>query len=189
MLRLAAGASVALFGAAGPALAQTTQPAPPAAPAPSITIRAPSGGASYERGSRVRARFRCSEAGIPGRIVSCKGTVASGHRIDTRKVGRKTFTVTAVDASGNRVVKTVRYKVWAYVNPVRAVGGLQRGRIDMGVDYAGSGPVLALAAGKVTAASNNDSGPSSCWGRTCWPGGGIVVYRLLEGPSPVSTST
>ena len=34
----------------------------------------------------------------------------------------------------------------------------------------------------VTMASNHDSGPVSCWGRTCWPGGGIVVYRLLTGP-------
>jgi hypothetical protein len=67
-----------------------------------------------------------------------------------------------------------------YVDPLRAVSGLQPGRIDMGVDYVGSGPVLALGNGRVTMASNNDSGPSSCWGRTCWPGA-IVVYRLVDG--------
>jgi hypothetical protein len=67
-----------------------------------------------------------------------------------------------------------------YVDPLRAVSGLQPGRIDMGVDYVGSGPVLALGDGRVTMATNNDSGPSSCWGMTCWPGG-IVVYRLVDG--------
>jgi hypothetical protein len=50
----------------------------------------------------------------------------------------------------------------------------------MGVDYVASGPVLALGNGSITTATNNDSGPSSCWGRTCWPGG-IVVYRLVDG--------
>jgi hypothetical protein len=67
-----------------------------------------------------------------------------------------------------------------YVNPLKAMSGLQGGRIDMGVDYVGSGPVLALGDGRVTVASDDDSGPSSCWGRTCWPGG-IVVYRLVDG--------
>ena len=52
----------------------------------------------------------------------------------------------------------------------------------MGVDYDGSGPILALGRGKVTMASDHDSGPERCWGRTCWPVGGIVVYRLMDGP-------
>jgi hypothetical protein len=52
----------------------------------------------------------------------------------------------------------------------------------MGIDYAGSGALLALGNGKVIYASNHDSGPLSCWGRTCWPGGGVVVYRLTNGP-------
>ena len=74
-------------------------------------------------------------------------------------------------------------KPWAHhVNPLGHVSGLQPGRIDMGVDYAASGPVLAIGEGRVTYASNHDSGPPSCYGRTCWPGGGAVVYRLLAGP-------
>jgi hypothetical protein len=56
------------------------------------------------------------------------------------------------------------------------------GRTDMGVDFAGSGPVLALGDGRVTMASDHDAGPPSCYGRTCWPVGGIVVYQLLDGP-------
>lgn len=76
----------------------------------------------------------------------------------------------------------VEVKGWAHHNPLHWVTGLQPGRIDMGVDYAGAGPVRALGKGRVTMASNHDAGPSSCWGRTCWPGGGIVVYKLLAGP-------
>jgi hypothetical protein len=52
----------------------------------------------------------------------------------------------------------------------------------MGVDYDGSGPILAMGKGRVTMASDHDSGPPSCYGRTCWPVGGIVVYRLEDGP-------
>ncbi len=59
---------------------------------------------------------------------------------------------------------------------------LQSGRIDMGADYGGSGPVVALGKGTVTVAADDDSGPPSCYGRTCWPVGGIVVYRLADGP-------
>lgn len=70
----------------------------------------------------------------------------------------------------------------AYINPLRAASKLESGRIDMGVDYAGSGPVLALGDGRITFESNTDSGPSSCYGTTCWPVGGIVVYRLSDGP-------
>ncbi|HUO70951.1 MAG TPA: hypothetical protein VMU39_09255 [Solirubrobacteraceae bacterium] len=85
-------------------------------------------------------------------------------------------------ASGLRVWVARRQAANAarYVDPLRAVSGLQPGRIDMGVDYVGSGPVLALGDGRVTMASNDDSGPSSCWGKTCWPGA-IVVYRLVDG--------
>ncbi len=97
-------------------------------------------------------------------------------------MGVKRFTVTAIDSSGRRFKKTDHYRVWAYTNPMRSVQYLGQRRIDMGVDYSGSGPILALGSGKVIKASNHDAGPESCWGRTCWPGGGIVVYRLSEGP-------
>ncbi len=69
-----------------------------------------------------------------------------------------------------------------YVNPLRAVRRLRSSRIDMGVDYSGSGPILAIGAAKVVTASYVP-GPESCWGRTCAPApGGWVVYRLLDGP-------
>ncbi len=149
---------------------------------PEITILAPSDRGSYEHRSHVRARFRCSEGGIISAIAKCNATVRAGHPINTRSAGTKSFRVVAVDKTGHRSVKTVRYDVWAYVNPLSRVGGLGPFRIDMGVDYSGSGPLLALGDAKITFASNNDDGPPSCWGITCWPGGGAVVYRLLNGP-------
>ena len=51
------------------------------------------------------------------------------------------------------------------------MSGLEPGRIDMGVDYAASGPVLALGDGRVTMASDHDSGPPSCYRKACWPVG------------------
>jgi hypothetical protein len=70
----------------------------------------------------------------------------------------------------------------AYVNPLRAVSDLRASRIDMGVDYSGSGPILALGRAKVVLASDRLAGPESCWGKTCVPQpGDMIVYRLLDG--------
>jgi CSLREA domain-containing protein len=149
---------------------------------PKITVISPNHHGSYERGARVRARFYCTEGGIFSPIARCMGSVAQRRAIKTGRVGTRRFVVTAVDKSGNRARRIVRYVVWKYSNPLRDVRGLTPRRIDLGVDYAGSGPLLALGKGRVTTASNTDSGPESCWAISCWPGGGIVVYRLLDGP-------
>lgn len=70
----------------------------------------------------------------------------------------------------------------AYVNPLRAVSNLRASRIDMGVDYSGSGPILALGRAKIVLASDRLAGPESCWGKTCVPPpGDMIVYRLLDG--------
>src|SRR5207302_6209790 len=145
---------------------------------PTIKIASPFRRGSYERGLRVSARFRCSEGGISGPIATCKGTAANGHAINTHSTGAKSFKVIAIDKTGRKLVETVHYTVWGYTNPLRSLGSIVPRRIDMGVDYGGSGPIRAIGKGKVTMASNSDSGPSSCWGVSCWPGGGIVVYRL-----------
>lgn len=179
----AAATAAALLG--GVALAHTRAPTTTvgASSVPSITIASPRNGASYERGSRVIASFRCSEGGSASSIATCTAAVPSGHAINTRPVGDRSFTVTATDTSGNTVTKTVHYTVWTYVNPLRAVAYLQASRIDMGVDYSGSGPILALGKAKVVLATDRLTGPESCWGKTCVPApGDIVVYRLLNGP-------
>jgi hypothetical protein len=53
----------------------------------------------------------------------------------------------------------------------------------MGVDYSGSGPILAIGRARIVLASNRLAGPESCWGKTCVPlPGDWVMYRLLDGP-------
>ena len=149
---------------------------------PRITVIAPFQGASYERGSRIPARFRCDEGGVASTIATCTGSVARGRAIGTGRLGTVPFVITAIDKNGTRARTTVHYDVWIYLNPVREVSGLTPRRIDLGVDYAGTGPLLAIGRARVTMASDTDSGPSSCWAISCWPGGGIVVMRLLDGP-------
>ena len=68
--------------------------------------------------------------------------MAPGRTIRTARTGAGRFVVTAVDKNGARVRKAVRYFVFEYVNPVREVSGLTPRRIDLGVDYAGWGPLL-----------------------------------------------
>jgi hypothetical protein len=69
------------------------------------------------------------------------------------------------------------------VNPLREVAKLEPSRIDMGVDYSGSGPILALGRAKIVLATDKLAGPESCWGKTCVPPpGDMIVYRLLAGP-------
>ena len=60
-----------------------------------------------------------------------------------------------------------------YRNPLRDVSDLVPERIDMGVDFSGSGPVYALGDAVVTDATGAAGG---------WPGGGWVTYQLTDGP-------
>lgn len=72
---------------------------------------------------------------------------------------------------------------YRYVNPLREVANLRASRIDMGVDYSGRGPIVALGRAKIVLASDRLAGPESCWGKTCVPApGDMIVYRLLDGP-------
>ena len=60
-----------------------------------------------------------------------------------------------------------------YGNPLRAVEGLIPERVDMGVDFGGSGPVYPLGDAVITNATGSSSG---------WPGGGWITYKLTDGP-------
>jgi hypothetical protein len=57
-----------------------------------------------------------------------------------------------------------------YVNPLGKITGLTGGRIDMGADYSGSGPVLAIGDGKIISISNSG-----------WPGGAFIEIQLSGG--------
>jgi hypothetical protein len=158
-------------------------PMPVVSGVPTITITSPTDGGEYERGVRLEVHFRCLPGATSERVVACRGTERSGRLLDTRSPGVKSFTVTAIDSSGVTIAKTVRYTVWWYVNPLREVTNLRASRIDMGVDYSGSGPILAIGRARIVLASDRLAGPESCWGRTCVPPpGDWVMYRLLDGP-------
>jgi murein DD-endopeptidase MepM/ murein hydrolase activator NlpD len=57
-----------------------------------------------------------------------------------------------------------------YVNPFSQIPNLKPLRIDMGVDYSGAGPVLAIGSGTVFSTSGSG-----------WPGGGFVGITLDSG--------
>lgn len=61
-----------------------------------------------------------------------------------------------------------------YANPLRSISGLMPQRIDMGVDFAGSGPVYPIGDAIVTSATSSSGG---------WPGGGWITYQLTDGPA------
>ena len=60
-----------------------------------------------------------------------------------------------------------------YQNPLRDVSGLGPERVDMGVDFGGSGQVYALGDAVITNATGTSGG---------WPGGGWITYKLTDGP-------
>lgn len=78
--------------------------------APTISIAAPADGADLDLGASVQVSFTCADDGGSG-VASCDGTVADGAMLDTSSRGRKTFTVTATDAAGNRRTASVSYLV------------------------------------------------------------------------------
>jgi hypothetical protein len=61
---------------------------------------------------------------------------------------------------------------FGYANPLRAIKGLMPQRIDMGVDFGGTGPIYALGPAVITNAIGDSPG---------WPGGGWITYRLTGG--------
>jgi hypothetical protein len=79
--------------------------------APTISISAPTSGASYDLGQPVAAAYACADA--RSGLASCTGPVANSANIDTASAGGKTFTVTAVDAAGNSTTQSVGYDVVA----------------------------------------------------------------------------
>lgn len=59
-----------------------------------------------------------------------------------------------------------------YNNPLRRISGLQPERVDMGVDYGGTGPVMAVGPGVITNVYNSG-----------WPSGTFISERMSSGPA------
>ena len=78
---------------------------------PTVTVTAPTDGASFRVGDSVVAGYSCDDA-VSG-IDSCTGTVADGDALDTSTAGSHSFIVTATDVAGRTTVHTVTYMVTA----------------------------------------------------------------------------
>jgi len=76
---------------------------------PKITLNTPTEGAAYLLNQSVFADWTATDS-VSG-IASASGTVASGQKIDTASVGKKTFNVIATDNAGNQNTQALSYNV------------------------------------------------------------------------------
>ena len=63
--------------------------------APAIAVNTPAA-TVYLLNQNVNVNYTCSDGGSG--VSTCSGTVPNGANLDTKSVGAKTFTVTAMDA-------------------------------------------------------------------------------------------
>jgi hypothetical protein len=105
-----------------------------------------------------RASATAAHAEASGTAAASKrGRAASGCRAAAARGGARTCPL-PVSSSG-------------YVNPL-AGARVKPERVDMGVDYAGSGTLAAIGAARLTYVATSGTG---------WPGA-FIEYRLLGGP-------
>ena len=78
---------------------------------PTVTVTAPTDGATFRVGDSIVAGYSCDDA-LSG-IASCTGTIADGDTLDTSTSGTQSLTVTATDLAGRTTVHTVTYMVSA----------------------------------------------------------------------------
>lgn len=122
--------------------------------APSIALTNPTEGAVYKLGKKVVVGYSCADEPNGSGVATCEGTLPVGARLDTSRVGTKTFTVRTSDNAGNSAAQTVSYSVvydfdgflWPLMNPPR-VNRWKAGlpvpvRFSLG-SYRGSAPVAA----------------------------------------------
>ena len=76
---------------------------------PTITISSPADGAEYSVEDVLVASYACVDG--ESQVASCTGPVDPGRRIDTKTLGLRTFTVTAIDAAGNTTTATATYRI------------------------------------------------------------------------------
>ncbi len=89
---------------AGPPAPDTTDP--------TVDLRTPVSGATYQQNQAVTVDYDCADTGGVG-VFSCVGTQADGASLDTSTPGSKSFSVTATDNAGNDSTSTVSYTVQA----------------------------------------------------------------------------
>lgn len=123
----------------------------------------------------VAASVPASHAEPLGRVAAQAGALVNGAAV------RDVLTKTAASAQSAPATSALTASAGppappppVYLNPLRAITGLMPQRIDMGVDFAGSGPVYPIGDAVVTSATGSNAG---------WPGGGWITYQLTGGPA------
>ncbi len=114
---------------------------------PVVSITAPVFGATYAEGQVVRASYRCSAAKGGAAVRSCAGSVGNGRAINTRSVGRHTFTVTATDVTGQSNSVQLAYNVIGTSSrfAIRRVTVSRRGLATVSLTLPGPGRVSIVA--------------------------------------------
>jgi hypothetical protein len=107
------------FGAYTIALTGVVPCAVPDTTAPTIDLRTPADGATYEVGEAVAADYDCADEDGGSGVAACDGTVADGAQLDTSAAGPAGFTVSARDGAGNESAVTHSYTV---VDPADETG-------------------------------------------------------------------
>jgi hypothetical protein len=129
---------------------------------PTIDLRVPADGATYDLGAAVVVSYSCSDPGGLG-VVACLGDRPSGAPLDTSTVGTHTFTVHAVDVANNVRTVSVSYTVAAppqvWISSPSEGGVYTRGATILAhyACTAGVGSVLASCAGSVPSDSPIDT--------------------------------
>jgi hypothetical protein len=77
---------------------------------PTIDVRTPADGATYELESSVTIDYSCSDPGGSG-VSFCQGDLPSGAPLDTRNAGTRRFNVTAADSAGHVTQTNVTYTI------------------------------------------------------------------------------
>ena len=110
---------------------------------PSAQVSSPTNGARYGRGQVVHASYNCLEGtGGPG-ISSCVGTVPNGQAINTSRVGKHSFAVTASSKDGQTATSTLSYTVRLPDNRFRVsrIMTQRNGTITLRVKVPGRGTI------------------------------------------------
>ncbi len=78
---------------------------------PKVSIKKPRNHAHYTQGKTVHAKYTCKEGTNGPGIKTCKGTVRNGKAINTKTLGKHTFSVTATSKDGLKSTRKVTYTV------------------------------------------------------------------------------
>jgi hypothetical protein len=113
------------------------------------------------------------QATILGRVAAQAGTLVSKTEVN-KVLGTSDQPTAATTTPAATTPPEAPLPPPGYANPVRAIAGLIPQRVDMGVDFQGSGPVYALGDAVITSAEGDNGG---------WPGGGWITYQLADGPA------